>query len=209
MKWPLAEAATGGSGDQRIPDSLLLDMRLMVPAPVVAPFHISSIGANNGILIITISGSDGVGAATAGLPSTGHGVSMAVSSSGSPAGVVLSSPSMVSALAGGLEGREWFYSPSELPLAPAACSVFTPSSILALSRGEARLTGDVTVDARNGMNFSMDGTAVVVSLYGEAPPVVPSVRRVNGNAIRHLWLAAKPDSELRVAGLKVTTRRHS
>jgi len=215
MKWPLAEAATGGSGDQRIPDSLLLDMRLMVPAPAEAPFHISSIGAVDGVMSLRISDASGVVVAVAEMPNTGHGVSLAMTPMGGMAGVVLSTPAMSRALAGGLEGREWAYSPDELPLAPAACGVYTRGAVQTIEGDGRVFSGDVVLDASRGMRFSLDagatgGPAVVFDLYGDEPPTPRrTIKTVNEVLIKHLWLAAHPESELRVAGTTLTTRRNA
>ena len=208
MKWPLAEAAKGGKGDQVLPDSLLLDMRVSVPYPARGPFHIRNISGSNGFLVVEIADDRGVIVATSRLSSSEE-VNLVYTNKDNIAGIILTTPGIVSSLVGGLEGRTWTYGPRELPLAPIACVEYIPAGMQAITDGRRYLTSNVNIEARNGVHFVKEGDAIRVDLHGEEMPSTRFIKTINGRTINHLWLAAEPESELRITGNKVTTRRNS
>lgn len=73
-----------------------------------------------------------------------------------------------------------------------------------ISVGGTLYTGAVSLCAAGGIRFDVDGSSVRVNMYGEIPTMEQPITSINGSTSDEVWLAAIPNSGVRVETLNST-----
>jgi hypothetical protein len=104
-------------------------------------------------------------------------------------------------------GKTAFYTSTDLPLICGRCFVTKASGLSVILGGGESFSSDVYLVAANGIHFTLDGDRVYIHMLGEEALVDKPIKTINGAPVKHLWLAAHPNSAVKVetkaGGLKI------
>jgi len=98
-----------------------------------------------------------------------------------------------------------------MPLLPACCYATKGKTFLNIKTPNSVYTDEINIKAKRGVHFTEENDAIAINLYGEDYIDNAPVKSINYHKVDHMWLAAHPDSDLRVitenTGLLISTKR--
>jgi hypothetical protein len=97
-----------------------------------------------------------------------------------------------------VKGKTVYYSNADLPLLCGRCFVTRPKGLSIVQGGGEDFTQDVYIVAANGIHFTQVGGRVYINMLGEESLLKKPIRTVNGRNMKHVWLAAHPNSAVKV-----------
>jgi len=87
------------------------------------------------------------------------------------------------------------YFGKNLPIIASKCIQYTPKALFSINNKKA---SDIYIRAAKGVKFTKEGDSVLIHLLGEEPVKKPMVYTINGYSYDHLWLAAHPNSSVKI-----------
>ena len=201
--YPFADNASLTNGIIAIPSQAFLDILVYAVGSFEAPFYISAVDGLQGSddeALLTISDFNGEAVGTAWLDKTAD---MCYIKQGGTvqAGVIVYDQTAMIRFLGELGRARTVFTPIQTPIAAGQCFAVFPSDITAIKGQKKTYTGDVDIWADQGATFTLSvDDEVEINLYGESTVHPIAILTINGLSFPggHVWLAAHPDSALRV-----------
>lgn len=95
---------------------------------------------------------------------------------------------------------EFNFEKEDAELCPGCCYMVAVDGTVGIEAQDGTVvSGAACISAANGVTFTLSGGDVQVNLYGEMRTLDVPVKSINNITLDHYWLAAHPDSALRVA----------
>lgn len=208
--YPFEDSARMGNAEGVVvPPALFLDALIFSLSDVTLPFYIYAIDGTKGSeteagLVIKDKTNQTV---CQGLMTTTSDTAYLYDSYGRLAGTMLYSISEAGKMIHQAMGKTILFSNTDLPLLCGRCFVTRSRGLSIVSGGGGNFSQDVYLVAANGVHFTQDSGVVYVHLLGEEPLTKRPIRTVNGESIKHMWLAAHPNSAVKVetknSGIKI------
>ena len=206
--YPFLDSATLTNGYLAISERTFIDILIYVSGDFTAPFYISALNGLAGTddeaqLVISDYNGNEVGFAML----DKNKDTCYIKQGGSiQAGVIVYNKDEMIKLLGELGRSRMVFTSGQTALAAGQCFCMKPGNTLAVAGDDKSWTGDVEILADGGVTFdtridSESGDTVVsVNLYGESVVHPNAILSINGIVFPegHVWLAAHPDSNLRV-----------
>lgn len=205
-RYPFQDSATMINDiGTKVPDSIFLDMLVSSMLDRDLPFYVSSIDASFGEerqARMTIKDSKGREVCHCLLdPGTDlapKDTCQMYDSYDRLAGTVVYNPDELLSLIRGMRGTLQTFSSRQLPLLAERCFVFRLPGLSTISGGGSSWAGRALIVAARGVHFTDDGGKVQVHLLGEESTTNRPVKSINGIERSHIWMAANPDSAVKV-----------
>lgn len=208
--YPFEDSASmTGSQGVKIPPSMFLDGLVYSLQDRVLPFYIYSMDGTKGDesemeIVIRDKANREV---CRGILNVSEDTAYLYDSYGRLSGTLVYNPEEAKKVVYLLQGKTSVFSSTDLPLLCGRCFVTTSKGLSIIKGGGESFSPDVCIVAANGIHFTEDSGTVYIHMLGEEPLVNKPIKTINGRAMQHMWLAAHPNSAVKVetkgSGLKI------
>lgn len=198
QKYPFSDRASLSSvNGMFINPSTFLDIILYIPETVVMPVYLHSVedyGDGEAKAVFN----DSVGAEVANCVLSSSSDNAVLYSSGIESGAIVYNKVEIRKIINAAHGFPLVFGPN-LPIQLDRCFCYTPNNISGVGLyDDVTLSGDVYILGANGVFFTEDGDSLRINLLGEEPVTGSPVLSVNGVSRKHIWVAAHPNSGVKV-----------
>jgi hypothetical protein len=183
-----------------IPNTLFLDALVFSLLDVSLPFYVYAIDGTKGSeteaeIVVKDKKNQIV---CRGLMSSTQDTAYLYDTYGRLAGTVVYSLEEGSNMIHKAQGKTFIFSSTDLPLICGRCFVTRAKGLSVVSGGGESLSQDVYLVGANGIHFTSESGKIYVHMLGEEAITKKPIKTVNGYPIKHLWLAAHPNSAVKV-----------
>jgi hypothetical protein len=212
LKYPFSDnAVLGALSGLSVPAEAFLDIVLYVPEDIELPVYVSSMRKTDdrekAILEFRDSFDNYVAEVIIDLGTD----SAMVYRQGIDAGAVVYNSAYMRQLVYGSHRADLFFG-NNLPVMTGRCFSYKPPHMIGIKDSAVGDTETGTVHrdtiylvGANGIHFeddTEDAGAVTINMLGEESPATNPLVSINGIAVEHFWIAAHPESEVKVETIK-------
>jgi hypothetical protein len=198
--YPFYENSPRGNDLFRFQDDFILDALIYGLGVFKAPYHVSSIEggyASGRGINITISDIN-QRMVCSGVIDMDEDAAFLKGANGLQSGVLVYSSAGAADAVGNLNNRKVAFSPADTQMQAGVCLAVSSFRFAGFSEGGRYYSGDIKIIGRNGVVFEEDGDALRIDMYGEEHLYPKTVKSINNVTRDHYWVAAHPDSSVRV-----------
>ena len=113
-------------------------------------------------------------------------------------GVLVYSEETLQALWGAAEHGRIKLASDAFVFTAGCCRSIHSEGTLFVNTSDDLYTGEILFTGANGIHFEEDGQAISINMYGELYTQQRPIKTINNKALEHCWLAAHPDSAIRI-----------
>jgi hypothetical protein len=217
LKYPFSDQAVlGALSGLSVPAEAFLDMTIYIPEEVELPIFVSNMRKTDDREKAVMEFRDSFdNYAAEAIIDLGSDFAV-ITLQSIDAGAVVYNPAYMRQLVYGCHGGDLFFG-SNLPVMISRCFSYKPPHMFGIKDSSSRdiQTGEVSRDTvylvgADGVHFEDDvddAGAVTINLLGEENPNTNPLISINGIAAEHFWLAAHPESDVKVetinSGVKI------